>query len=414
MTPDRRSTLPGLLARAAATALGLFLLLPGLLVVAAGFLPKAPGIGRLGALIVDLLPLLALCVLAATILSLVAVRLGGGWFQRGLAVVAPLTLAATGLMVGQVVGFSNGLNAPISVSRALGLEGSPSGTPDRIVTFATVDGTDLHAEIWQSPSGAPNGPTGSVTGRAAVIYVHGGAFSGGELRLRPAMFRSLAVQGYPVLDVEYRLSPPPRWRQATPDVLCALAWTASHAQELGIDPARIVIVGDSAGGNLALMGAYGVGTSQWTSSCGGTGGAAPRPVAVIAIAPTADLGGIWQDGTISAAGLRFPEAYIGGTPSADPSAYELASPFSLIRAGLPPTLVISGAIDHLVHLGRVTELTDRLRAAGVDCSLVVVPFADHGFDGAVNGYGAQVEESILPRFIAAHTGGAAWNGPACR
>jgi acetyl esterase/lipase len=277
------------------------------------------------------------------------------------------------------------------------------------VTFATVDGTDLHAEIWQSPSGAPTGPVGGSS--AAVIYVHGGAFTGGELGLRPRLFRVLADQGFPVLDVEYRLSPPPRWDQATRDVICAITWAAGHAEELGIDGTRLVVMGDSAGGNLALMAAYGAGTTQWTSSCGGT---PPTPAAVIAIAPTADLAGIWEDFTIAAAGQRFPEAYIGGTPAEFPSRYQLASPFSLIRAGLPPTLVVTGNIDHLVHLGRVTELTDRLQVAGIDCSLIVVPFADHGYDGSANGYGAQVEETILPRFIAAHTGGPAWQGPACR
>ncbi|HEV2006429.1 MAG TPA: alpha/beta hydrolase fold domain-containing protein, partial [Candidatus Limnocylindrales bacterium] len=330
--------------------------------------------------------------------------------QRGLAGVALITLAATALLVGQVLAFSGALNAPISLTRSLAVSGAGSGTPDRIVTFATVDGTDLHAEIWQPPSGAANGPTGGQTGRAAVVYVHGGAFVGGELRLRPTLFRSLADGGFPVIDVEYRLAPPPRWDQATPDVLCALTWAAAHAQELGIDPARIVVMGDSAGGNLALMAAYGAGTAQLTSSCGGT---PARPAAVVAIAPTADLVGIWGDDTIGAAGLRFPEAYIGGNPLEQPDRYRTASPFSLIQPGLPSTLVITGNIDHLVRLGRVTELTYRLHFAGVDCTLVVVPFADHGFDGGANGYGAQVEETILPLFIAAHTGGVAWQGPAC-
>jgi len=399
-----------LVPRAAATALGLVLLLPGLLIVAAGFLPNLPVITRYGALIVDYLPWLSLDVLMAAILCVSAVLLGGGWIQRGLAGVALITLAATALMVGQVLAFSGALNAPISLTRSLAVTGAGSGTPDRIVTFATVDGTDLHAEIWQPPNGAPNGPTGGTIGRAAVVSVHGGAFVGGELRLRPAMFRLLADAGFAVIDVEYRLAPPPRWDQATPDVLCAMTWAAGHAEELGIDPARIVVMGESAGGNLALMAAYGAGTTKWISSCGG---APPTPAAVIAIAPTADLVGIWDDNTITAAGLRFPEAYIGGTAADLASRYELASPLSLIQPGLPPTLVITGAIDHLVHLGRVTELTDRLQSAGVDCSLVVVPFADHGFDGGANGYGAQVEETILPLFIAANTGGGAWQGPAC-
>jgi acetyl esterase len=385
--------------RVVCTALGTIILAPVALVVVGGFLPKLPVLGRFGYLIVPALPWLCVWAAAAVALTVGARRLGGGPIQAVLAGASILTLVGAIVMVVQVVALAAGLSAPLSLGRALALSEGEVGDPDQIVVFATVDGQPLRAGIWRAAGGTGGSTGAGATGRAAIVYVHGGAFVGGGLGNRPALFRSLADHGYPVIDVEYRLAPPPRWDQAAPDVRCALSWVAEHASDLGADPARIVVLGESAGGNLALLGAYGT-PEDATSSCGSSW---PKVAAVIAIAPTADLAGLWQDATLMGAGHRFPEAYIGGPPSEFPDRYAAASPLSLIRAGLPPTLLITGSLDHLVAVERVTDLADRLRSAGVDTTYVIVPFAEHGFDGFPNGYGAQIEESILPAFIEAHT-----------
>ena len=75
----------------------------------------------------------------------------------------------------------------------------------------------------------------------------------------------------------------------------------------------------------------------------------------------------------------------------------------LIRKDVPPTLILAGSIDHLVHLERTTIVSDQLKAAGADSNLVVVPFADHGFDGPPNAFGEQLEDQLLPAFIRAWT-----------
>lgn len=90
---------------------------------------------------------------------------------------------------------------------------------------------------------------------------------------------------------------------------------------------------------------------------------------------------------------------MGGTPSELPDRYTMASPFRLIRAGLPPTLLITGETDHLVLRPRVTSILDALKSAGSEVRLLIVPFAEHGFDGLPNAFGAQVEESIVPAFV---------------
>jgi acetyl esterase/lipase len=232
---------------------------------------------------------------------------------------------------------------------------------------------------------------------AAVVYVHGGAFAAGGLASRPELFEALTARGITVVDVEYRLAPPPRWSDAPADVLCALAWLRESAGSLGVDPARVIVMGESAGGSLALVAGYAAGTPSLQPSCEGD----PLvPAGIVAVSPAADLAGIWADGTLTVDGRPFPEAYVGGSPATYPERYEAASPFRLLRVDLPPTLIVTGANDHLVLPARVTGLADRIGAAGADCRLVVVPFADHGFDGPPNGFGAQLLEGLVPAFFA--------------
>ncbi len=395
--------------RATCTAVAVVILLPTLTIVIGGYLPRLPIVGPFGGLIGPSLPGIMLASLIATILSLVAIGLGGRRISKFVAAIAIVTLVGTTVIVGQVLTLAGRLGATIDIVRAASDAAWPGPTaglaPDRITTFPTVDGSVLAAEIWARPE--PQGLTSSAN-RPGIVFVHGGGFVGGGLRSRPAFFRFLADAGIPVVDVEYRLSPPPRWSDATSDIRCALGWVRGIGTALRIDPAKIVLIGYSAGGNLALMAAYSPRSSTQKSSCDAN---APVPAAVVAIAPAADLRGIWEDGTIIAGGLPFPEAYIGGPPDQYPYRYEAATPSGLLRPGLPPTLLIGGANDQLVFPDHTRALAVQLATASIACNLVMVPFGDHGFDGPPNAYGSQLEESILPAYIGAVTGGSGWAGP---
>jgi dienelactone hydrolase len=66
---------------------------------------------------------------------------------------------------------------------------------------------------------------------------------------------------------------------------------------------------------------------------------------------------------------------------------------------LPPTLLLAAGNDRWVHPARAAAIADLLIAAGVDCRYLVVPFADHGFDGREDSFGAQLEAGIVPAFV---------------
>lgn len=401
----RRRLDRGIFLRSLIGAISVVLAILPVLVAIGAFLPWIPTIGRFGALVVTHLPaLLVEASLAASIAAL-ALALGGGRWTK-LLVTATGTAAAAVLVVAAVTTvFAWRLGVPFDLFHMARAASRPPA-PDERVIFATVEGIDLHADIWH---GRPS-PTDDLTGEAAplrfrpaVVYVHGGAFISGGLDSRPDLFEAVAAAGITVVDVEYRLatSTTPRWADAPADVLCAIGWVGAHAEELGIDSAKIVVAGESAGGNLAMVAGYAAGTKSLQPSCDG---ADVRPAGVFAVAPTADLVGIWDDKSITALERPFPEVYTGGAPAEVPDRYDAAMPFHLFRADLPPTYLLTGANDHFVHPERVSSVADRLRAAGDEVTLVTAPFADHGFDGFPNGYGNQLQEVLLPRFVAEVTG----------
>ncbi|HLN65523.1 MAG TPA: alpha/beta hydrolase, partial [Symbiobacteriaceae bacterium] len=132
------------------------------------------------------------------------------------------------------------------------LPGSPEPRWRRNLPFWTIPGTDraLLCDLWQPPAGVQ--PSG-----LAYLYFHGSAWYifDKDMGTRQ-LFRHLAAQGHVVMDVAYRLFPETDVAGMAGDVKRAIAWVKEHAAELGVDPARIVIGGSSAGGHLAQLVGY--------------------------------------------------------------------------------------------------------------------------------------------------------------
>jgi len=110
------------------------------------------------------------------------------------------------------------------------------------------DGTTIPARFYQ-PHGLPPGEPAPL-----LIYFHGGGWVIGDLDTHDGVCRFLAANaGVKVLAVDYRLSPEHIFPAAVEDAWSAFAWSVANPGELGIDPGRIAVAGDSAGGNLAAV-----------------------------------------------------------------------------------------------------------------------------------------------------------------
>jgi acetyl esterase len=206
-----------------------------------------------------------------------------------------------------------------------------------------------------------------------LVYYHGGGWVIGNLDSHDAVCRSLANKmGHAVLSVDYRLAPEHPWPAAAEDALCSLRWAYDNADELGINPDRIAVGGDSAGGNLAAV------VSQ------------QRPVPLVfqmLIYPATDMTQSFPSHQENAAGPVLTKGamawFIGhympkGSDWKDPLASPGFSPDNLLK-GAPPALVITAEHDPLRDEGEAYGR--RLIENGVPTSIIRYNGMFHSFFG---------------------------------
>jgi acetyl esterase len=220
----------------------------------------------------------------------------------------------------------------------------------------------------------PDAPTSPRPG--ALVWFHGGGWVIGDLDTHDALCRELCVAtGATVISVDYRLAPEHTYPCAHDDAQCAVDWISAHAAELGIDPSRLAVGGDSAGGHLAAV------TARRRRDAGDSALAAQvlvYPVTDLA-SPDEQHPSRLENATgylLSAETMQFfcdtyvPDERRRGEPDASPLATDDV-------AGLPPALVITAQYDPLRDEG--ARYAQRLESAGVPVELSVHEGATHMF-----------------------------------
>ena len=295
------------------------------------------------------------------------------------------------------------INVDLSLTRYFSgvkrLFSAKEGTQPKTYTFANIDGTELKLDVYlPTQTGENNG--------ASVVVVHGGSWSGGVRSDFPEWNRLLAANGFTVFDIDYRLVPQPNYLTATGDVKCVVGWVQAHAEEFNISPDRIALLGRSAGAHLALLAAYSAGDERLSSTC--PNGNDEKIRAVVSIYAPVEL--LWAyDNPANPRVINGPQTlanFLGGNPHSSDEIRDrfiLASPTSHITAESPPTLALHGGHDQLVRAENLTFLDQKLSDAKVEHQSLFIPYAQHGYDYNINGWGSQITGKLIIDFLSSNT-----------
>jgi acetyl esterase len=207
----------------------------------------------------------------------------------------------------------------------------------------------------------------------ALVFFHGGGWVIGDLDSHDVVCRTLAVEGeLIVVSVDYRLAPEHKFPAAVDDAIAATNWIALNATQLGIDPSRLAVGGDSAGGNLAAVVAIAARDSG-----------APAIAGQVLIYPAIDFAMTHPSHSepetsvlLTHSVIRwFRDHYLNG--AADIQDWRASPGRAATLAGLPPAYVLTAGADPLRDEG--DEYASRLKQAGVAVTHRTFAGQFHGF-----------------------------------
>ena len=256
--------------------------------------------------------------------------------------------------------------------------------------YARPGGIELLARVYR-PLGEAAAP------RAAVVYVHGGAWARLDRTADAILCRALAASGRVVVALDFRQAPDHRFPAASADVAAGVRYARAHARRLGVDPARVGLLGSSSGGHLALLHAVRPGAPE----------AAGTPI----VTPEGALDVAARDAGVAFVVALYPVAdplaryryalsreHEPPPPSgfdakrliashraffADEAAMAGASVTRLVAEGLatalPPAWVAQPDLDDNVPAATTLAFVDAYRRAGGRVEHVHFPESRHGF-----------------------------------
>jgi acetyl esterase/lipase len=256
------------------------------------------------------------------------------------------------------------------------------------VEFASVEGfRPLLLDLFVPGAGAASG--------AAIVYLHGGGWAVGSRRRFGRAFASwsptpldlLAQAGFVVATVDYRLSGEAQFPAQLHDVKAAIRWLRANSARVGIDPARMVAWGESAGGHLDVLAGL---TGDRPDMEGVVGDFADESSAVRGVIDWYGPMNLLSIGSQHRPDSEkrpddagsWESSLVGSALQADPARTAAASPISYVHSAAPPIQIHHGTVDTQVPFAQSVEFVGALQGVGGDAELIVVEGSDHFWTGA--------------------------------
>jgi len=250
-------------------------------------------------------------------------------------------------------------------------------------TYKQHNGKPLLLDFYPSNNPGPS---------PCIVVVHGGSWKQGDSRQLPDLNSYLSNRGYHVAAINYRLAPENISPSSVIDTREALKFLTENSVKLNIDTNNFVLLGRSAGGQIALVASY---TFHQPAIKGVISFYAPADMEWGATIKTnkwvLDVDQVFKD-------------YLGGTLKEVPEKYKEATCCYFVDSLAPPTLIIHGEIDAMVSFEHSRRLVKKLKEHRVNHYFLDLPWATHGCDYNINGPSGQMSTYVIERFINSVTG----------
>ncbi len=206
-----------------------------------------------------------------------------------------------------------------------------------------------------------------------IVTVHGGGWLGGSRKSWEKIARDLALEGFVVANISYRLAEEAKFPGAVLDCKAAVRWLRANHEKLGIDPNRIAGVGGSAGGHLIAMAATTVGNPDFKDGKNNSEESDALSSIVIMGSGVDQVSRVLESKSKSIANCVI---FFGAEYHENPEIYKEASPITHLSKSTPPILMMDGEKDKPGQ--RYGDFRKKLDSLGVKNEFVMIPRAAHG------------------------------------
>jgi acetyl esterase/lipase len=283
------------------------------------------------------------------------------------------------------------------------------------------EGVKLEADIAYAGTDNPRQRLNLLLPRApkddrplpVIAYIHGGAWLAGDRAGGHGRLAGYVAGGeYAAVSIGYRLTGEAKWPAQIYDCKAAIRWIRAHAEKYNLDPEKIGVIGESAGGHLVAMLGISGDVADLEGELGSHGDASSRVQCVVDLFGPSDLLAMKDfPSSLDHDAAGSPEGkLVGGRVSEKKDTAIAASPITYVSADDPPFLILHGSRDMVVPYNQSERLAEALKKAKVECYFVTVDGAGHGgfrnpevqrrerqfFDKHLRGVEATISEEKIP------------------